>query len=149
MTDTTDETIDSAEPGAASAGTTIKDGFNAFAKQAADKARDAAHDGKARAGNALDEMARLMEGAAATVDERLGESYGKYARSAAEGISSFSQGLKDADVDDLVDRAQQFVRKSPAVAVGIAAALGFVVARLVKAGIDGDAPDRSDPAADA
>jgi len=118
------------------AGTSFKDGAANFAKQAAEKARDLAADGKARAGDALDEVSRLMGNAADTVDEKLGANYGQYARSAADSIASFSEGLKAKEIDDLVADVQGFVRKSPAVAIGIAAALGFVVARLVKAGMD-------------
>jgi hypothetical protein len=36
------------------------------------------------------------------------------------------------------------VKKSPAVAIGTAAAIGFVLARLVKAGLDGQADKASD-----
>lgn len=117
-------------------GASFKDGAANFAKQAAEKARDLAADGKARAGDALDEVSRLMGNAADTVDEKLGANYGQYARSAADSIASFSEGLKAKEIDDLVADVQGFVRKSPAVAIGIAAALGFVVARLVKAGLD-------------
>ncbi|MBA4048680.1 MAG: hypothetical protein C0476_09090 [Sphingomonas sp.] len=109
-----------------------------FARQAADKARELAADGKDRAGSALDEVARMMGSAADTVDEKLGADYGKYARSAADGIASFSDGLKAKEIDDLLNDVQGFVRKSPAIAIGVAAAVGFVVARLVKAGLDGD-----------
>ena len=132
-----EEAADTAHEAASEAGTSFKDGAANFAKQAAEKARDLAADGKTRAGDALDEVSRLMDSAANTVDEKLGANYGKYARSAAEGIAGFSESLKAKDVDDLVADVQGFVRKSPAVAIGIAAAVGFVVARLVKAGIDG------------
>lgn len=136
-------------------GGSFKDSASAFAKQAADKARDLAADGKARAGDALDEVSRLMGSAADTVDEKLGVDYGKYARSAADGIAGFSESLKGKEIDDLVADVQGFVRKSPAVAIGVAAAVGFVVARLVKAGLDGadgkadDSTDRAEDAADA
>lgn len=121
---------------ASEAGASLKDGATNFAKQAAEKARDLAADGKARAGDALDEVSRLMGNAADTVDEKLGANYGQYARSAADSIANFSEGLKAKEIDDLVADVQGFVRKSPAVAIGIAAALGFVVARLVKAGME-------------
>ena len=45
--------------------------------------------------------------------------------------------LRDsASVDEIVEGVREFVRKSPAVAIGAAAALGFVVARLFTAGLD-------------
>ncbi|WP_374125532.1 hypothetical protein [Sphingomonas sp. 28-62-11] len=124
----------------------IKDGAAKLARQATDKARDYVSEGKNRAGGALDEVSRLMGDAADTVDEKIGAQYGQYARTAAEGIAGFSESLKAKEIEDLVADATAFVRKSPAVAIGIAAALGFVVARLVKAGLDaadGDTPPRA------
>ena len=78
----------------------------------------------------------MMQSAALDVDARLGEQYGKYARSAADGISGFADSLRGKEVDDLLEDVSAFVRKSPAVAVGVAAGLGFVLARLIKSGID-------------
>lgn len=130
-------TAEGASDAAKDSAASLKDNAANFAKQAAEKARDLAADGKARAGDALDEVSRLMGSAADTVDQKIGENYGKYARSAADGIASFSESLKAKEIDDLVADVQGFVRKSPAVAIGVAAAVGFVVARLVKAGMDG------------
>ncbi len=131
---------------AATSAQSIKDGASKLAKQATDKARDYIAEGKNRAGGALDEVSRLMSDAATTVDEKLGPQYGHYARSASEGIASFSESVKGKEIEDLMADAQRFVRKSPAVAIGIAAALGFVVARLVKAGFDSadTPPDEED-----
>jgi ElaB/YqjD/DUF883 family membrane-anchored ribosome-binding protein len=104
--------------------------------QAADRARAFAGEGKDRATGALDDVAKMMESAALDVDARLGESYGRYARSAAQGISSFADSLRGKEVDDLIEDVTGFVRKSPVVAVGVAAGVGFVLARLIKSGID-------------
>lgn len=134
---------------------TFKDNAANFAKQAADKARGIAADGKERATDALDEVSRLMGNAASTVDEKLGAEYGKYARTAADGIAGFAENLRAKEIDDLMSDMQGFVRKSPVVAIGVAAALGFVVARLVKAGFDGaedktaTTPSGTDDAVDA
>jgi len=125
-------TADAAGDGAQ--GTGFKGQAQNFARQAADKARDLGAEGKERAADALGEVSRMMGNAADTVDEKLGAQYGKYARSAAEGLGSFSESLKAKEIDDLLADAQNFVRKSPAVAIGVAAALGFVIARLVKSG---------------
>lgn len=121
-------------------GATLRDQAASFARQAAERARTLGEEGKDRAADAIGEVSRMMGSAADTVDERLGEQYGKYARSAAEGLADFSDTLKDKDFDDLVDDAREFVRKSPAVAIGVAAALGFALARLLRAG--GDRPGR-------
>lgn len=117
---------------------TLKDEASKLTAKATEKARGLADEGKAKATGALDEFSKLMEDAAGTVDEKLGEQYGHYARSAAKAISGFSDGLRGKEVEDLLADAGDFVRKSPAIAIGTAAALGFVLARIVKAGVDTD-----------
>lgn len=115
---------------------TIKTEAGKLGSQAADKARAFAGDGKAKASGALNDFARMMEDAAGQVDEKLGEQYGQYARSAAQSLGGFASQLDAKDIDELVEDVRGFVRKSPAVAIGTAAALGFVLARVVKAGIE-------------
>ncbi|WP_213982202.1 hypothetical protein [Sphingomonas sp. dw_22] len=141
-----DETIDAiqdavAEAGAAkrSATDTIREEAGKFTSQAADRARAFAGEGKDKATSALDEVAKMMKSAAEDVDAKLGENYGRYARSAADGISGFAESLRGKDVDDLIAGATDFVKKSPVIAVGTAAAIGFVLARLIKSGIDATA----------
>lgn len=119
-----------------SATETLREEASKLGQQAADQARSFADEGKAKASSALDEFARLMAGAADDVDAKLGAEYGRYARSAAEGISGFADSLRSKEVEDLLADANALIRKSPAVAVGTAAALGFVLARLVKSGVD-------------
>ncbi|MDQ2879223.1 MAG: hypothetical protein M3R41_09135 [Pseudomonadota bacterium] len=122
----------------ASAKQSFKDGAAQISKDAGTKARSYAEEGKARAGGVLDELARLMGDAAGTVDEKVGAQYGQYARGAADAVSNFSSSLKSRNVDDLIGDVREFARKSPAVAIGTAAALGFVMVRLIKAGLDSD-----------
>ena len=107
-----------------------------FKSQASDKAMDFAEQGKARASGALDEVARMIGDTAGTIDEKLGGTYGDYARRAAEAVSGAAGTLRDKDVDALLEDARDLVRKSPAVAIGAAAAAGFVIARIIKAGSD-------------
>ena len=130
--DTTAETVETKR----SAADTIREKASEIGSEAADRARAFAAEGKDRATGALDEVAKMMQSAALDVDARLGEQYGKYARSAADGISGFADSLRGKEVDDLLEDVSAFVRKSPAVAVGVAAGLGFVLARLIKSGID-------------
>lgn len=117
---------------------TVKDYSSKYGSQATDKIRTLADAGKERAVGGLDQLSQMITDAAGQVDERLGAQYGEYARSAAGLVSGFSDQIKTKDVDQLLDEAREFVRKSPGVAVGVAAALGFAVARLVQSGIDGD-----------
>ncbi len=146
---TVNETLTEEAPAAAatkrSAADTIREAAGKLGGEAADRAKNFAGEGKDRATGALDEVAKLFEGAALDVDARLGEQYGQYARTAATGISSLADGLRNKEVDDLIADATELVKKSPMIAVGAAAAVGFVIARLLKSGIDA-AADAGDPA---
>lgn len=105
-----------------------------FKDQATDKARDYAEDGKARVAGALDSVAKLIGDSAAQIDDKAGALYGDYVRKAAEAVTDFSDTLRDKDVDELIEDARDLVRKSPAIAIGAAAAAGFLLSRLIKAG---------------
>lgn len=53
-------------------------------------------------------------------------------------MAGAAKTLDSKDVDQLMTEARDFVRKSPAVAIGAAAVVGFVLMRLAK-GSDEDA----------
>ena len=116
----------------------LKDSAAKIGKDAVDRAKTYAEDGKARAGGALDEIVKMINDAAGTVDEKLGEQYGQYARTAADKVAGFSEGLKAKELDDLIEDARGFVQKSPAIAIGTAAAIGFVLVRLIQSGMAAD-----------
>lgn len=104
--------------------------------RAIDKARSTANDGKAKAGEAIGTLSEMIENSAKTIDENVGEKYGDYARSAADSVSSFADKLNAKEVDEMVEDAREFVRTKPAVAIGAAAVVGLLVARLIKSGMD-------------
>jgi ElaB/YqjD/DUF883 family membrane-anchored ribosome-binding protein len=114
----------------------VKDEASKYGGQAGDRIRAFADDGKARATGALDELARTIEDAAGTIDEKVGSQFGGYARTASTAVSDFSQKLGAKDIDDLVADAREFVKRSPGIAIGAAAALGFVLARVMRSGVD-------------
>ena len=113
----------------------VGDATASLRAQATDKARDYATQGKDRAVGALENVTRLVDDAAGTIDEKVGEQYGAYARQASQAVAGFADTLRAKDVDELFADARDLVRKSPAIAIGAAAAIGFVIARLVKAGV--------------
>ena len=121
----------------------LKDSAATITRNVGDKAKTYAEDGKARAGGALDDLAKMIHDAAGTVDEKVGEQYGQYARTAADAVTGFSDSLKAKNVDDLIADATTFVKKSPAIAIGTAAAIGFVLIRLVQSGLNADTTDQS------
>jgi ElaB/YqjD/DUF883 family membrane-anchored ribosome-binding protein len=127
-----------ADPGktAANGVKNMKDEFNSFKDQAGDKARDAANRGKERAAEAMGGIGKIIRESADTIDEKVGKQYGDYARTAADTVDGFADKVDGQDVDALVEDARQFIRKSPAVAIGAAAAIGFVLARVIRSGRD-------------
>ncbi len=114
----------------------LREGGNKLVGQATDKARAFADQGKAQAGDKLDQVAQMLSDAAATVDEKVGAQYGQYARSAADQVANLSSTIRNKDIDELVDDVRNFVRASPAIAIGVAAAVGFALARVVQSGME-------------
>jgi ElaB/YqjD/DUF883 family membrane-anchored ribosome-binding protein len=108
---------------------------SALRDQAADRARDFAEGGKTRASDALEELSRVVADTAESIDERLGGQYGEYARRASDAVSNFADTLRRTEVDELYGNVRDAVRKSPGVAIGIAAVVGFTLARLIKSGL--------------
>jgi len=126
---------------------TFRKGVESLKQQATDRARQYADDGKTRASDALTEFSRIIEQAADQVDDRLGEQFGGYARQAAGAVSGLATNLRERDVEELYDEARDFVRQSPALAIGIAAAVGFAMVRVVKAGLPDQEASEDDAAA--
>lgn len=115
----------------------VRENTSKLTGQAGDKAREYAEMGKTRAYDALGQLAGQIRDAATQIDDKLGAQYGDYARSAAGQVTGFADRIQAADVDEVVDDVRAFVRRSPGVAIGAAATVGFVLARLVQAGVDG------------
>jgi ElaB/YqjD/DUF883 family membrane-anchored ribosome-binding protein len=96
------------------------------------KASDFANEGKAKASSALSGLSKLVDDNAGLIDEKLGEKYGEYARTASRSLKDTADKLDAKSLDDLAEDARETVRKNPAAAVGIAAVAGFLLARLFR-----------------
>lgn len=107
-----------------------------YAGQAKEKGAALAVEGKARASDALGTLGKTISDTAATIDEKLGVQYGDYARSAARSIQETAAKLEAKDLGELGEDVKEFVRKSPGVAIGVAAIAGFAIARLLSGGSD-------------
>jgi ElaB/YqjD/DUF883 family membrane-anchored ribosome-binding protein len=116
----------------------LREGASSLKGQATDKIRGYAEDGKARATSALEDFSNVVNEAAQSIDERLGAEYGNYARRAATAVSGVADTLRTREVDELFDDARNVIRKSPALAIGAAAAVGFALVRLIKSGMPED-----------
>jgi ElaB/YqjD/DUF883 family membrane-anchored ribosome-binding protein len=116
--------------------TQVREQVSTLRGQAGGKLRTYADDGKGRASGLLDEFGGVLGDAAKSVDERLGEDYGRYAHQAADAVSSFAGKVREKSVDDIFEDTKEFVRKSPMVAIGIAAVAGFALMRVLKTGLE-------------
>lgn len=108
--------------------------------QAGGKLRTYADDGKGRATNLLDDISAVIEDAARSIEQRLGEDYGDYAHRAAEAVASFSGKVRDKSVDEIVSDGRDIVRKSPTVAIAAAAVVGFALVRVLRSASGGARP---------
>lgn len=116
----------------------LKEEAATLANQASAKARGAATKGKDKAAEAVGSLAKLLEDSAGTVDSKFGKQYGDYARSAASTVAGLATTLDKKDLDELAASTRDMVKKNPAIAVGAATVLGFVLARLLKGGSSND-----------
>ena len=100
--------------------------------QAQTKALEYAEQGKVKAADTLDGVSRFFNDTAKALDDQLGGGIGEYVHRAADAVAGFTDALKQKDVEELLDDAREAVRRNPALAIGAAAAAGFVLVRLLK-----------------
>ncbi len=102
-----------------------------YGNQALGKAGELAVEGKQAATDAIASLGKVVGDTAPQIDEKLGEQYGDYARKAARTLQETSAKLEAKSVEELGEDARTAIRKSPATAVGIAAIVGFFLARML------------------
>ena len=107
-----------------------------YGVQAKGKAGEIATDGKGKIAEALLALGRAVLDTAPTVDEKLGAKYGDYARSASRSLQDASTKIDAKSVEELGEDAREMVRKSPGLAIGIAAVGGFLLARMFRGSND-------------
>lgn len=100
--------------------------------QAKDRAYELANDGKTRASDAIFSLGKIVDENATVIDEKIGPKYGDYARNAAQTMQEAAKKLDARELGDLGEDAKEFVRKSPGLAIGIAAVAGFVLSRVLR-----------------
>ena len=110
----------------------VRDQVSTLRGQATDKLRGLADDGKGRATGLLDNFSEVINDAAQSIDERLGEEYGRYAHQAADAVASFAGRVREKTVDD----GRSAVRASPGIAIAAAAVAGFALMRVIRTGIE-------------
>lgn len=103
-----------------------------YGSEVKQRAGELAVEGKAKASDAMASLGTVVGDTATQIDERFGEQYGDYARKASRSLQEASAKLDSKSVEELGEDAREMVRKSPGIAIGIAAVAGFVLARLFR-----------------
>ena len=119
----------------------FREGRERLAGQAGERARGFVSQGLERTSEALANVARMVGDTASGIDDRLGAEYGDYARRAAGTIENVANAIAEKDPDELIEDTRNFVRESPGISLAAAAVVGFVVARVLKAGFSRDDDD--------
>lgn len=109
-----------------------------MAGQAKERAAELAVEGKAKTSDAISTLGKIVADNAGTIDDKLGVKYGDYARTAARSMQETAAKIESKDLTELGEDAKEFVRKSPGLAIGMAAVAGFLVSRLFKGGSSED-----------
>ena len=123
---------------ATATGSEMADEAKVKGQQAKDRAYELANEGKAKASTAISGISKLVSENAPAIDEKVGPKYGDYARSAAKSIQDAADWVEKKDLVELGEDAKEFVRKSPGLAIGLAAVAGFMLARVFRGGGSSD-----------
>ena len=125
----------------------LKDQARQTASKAGSKARSAAEEGKSKASETIKNVAASTRDAASQFEDTQAAPLTSYVNSAADRIEQFGNTIDEKSVDELLDDLREMVRRSPAIAVGAATAVGFALSRFAKAtdhGSSGGGQMRSD-----
>jgi len=87
---------------------------------------------KDKATDGLGSVAQAVRETTQHLRDNQHDTVARYAEQAADQIDRFSQSLKNKDVGELMNDAQQLARRQPALFVGGAFALGLLGARFLK-----------------
>jgi hypothetical protein len=150
--DSAEEAVRRAEEEAQRAEAEARRAFDGLRRHARDAARDsgriARDEANARVSGAFDSAAGEAERAARAAEDAAGE-YDPHAMPARalESVSVLledtARGLRDTDLERVVDELRGTARRHPVTFLAGAAALGFAAARLARATDGDDGPGRS------
>lgn len=92
---------------------------------------------KNRATDGLGSVAHAVRQSAQPLRENKQDMMAEYVEKAADQLERFSTQLRDRDMNELVNDAQRFARRQPALFIGAAFAAGVIGARFLKSSSEG------------
>ncbi|GGI88536.1 hypothetical protein GCM10007973_26110 [Polymorphobacter multimanifer] len=95
---------------------------------------DFAEDAKVEIAKSMNGLVVSAHNWAANLDSMAGAPVGDLARQAADLLGSIQRGLEEKPVSELVADGEALIRRQPGIALGVAVAGGFLLARMVRSG---------------
>lgn len=108
------------------------------------KVQDTVHEGAERARTTAESTSGALRRAADDLQDD-NAWVGTGLRRAAEFLEQASGQIGQGDLNQLVDSVNNFARRNPALFLGASLAAGFLIARLGKTALEGDADQRGLP----
>ena len=113
----------------------VRDQAMTLKDQALGQARSAAEEGKSKAAEALSGIAQAARDAAGQIGQNPSIApVGKYGEQAADALERFASTLRNKEVDALLNDVAGMVRRNPAIAAGVAVAVGYALSRMLRSG---------------
>jgi ElaB/YqjD/DUF883 family membrane-anchored ribosome-binding protein len=109
----------------------LTDAAGEIAQQATSAAEQRASSTMTQVGDTLEHVAEAVRGAGENLRAEQPQLAG-FADTAAQRVESAAQYLRDHDAGEVIDGAQDFARRQPAIVVGAGLALGLLVGRALK-----------------
>ena len=109
----------------------LADAAGDIAQQATSAAEQRASSTMTQVGDTLEHLARAVHGASDDIRSEQPQFAG-FGDTAADQVERAAQYLREHDAREVIDGAQDFARRQPAVVVGAGLALGLLVGRALK-----------------
>ena len=93
---------------------------------------DLAEDTRSGLIKSMDGLVLAAHRIAADIDSMAGPQVGDLARSAADFVASAQRSLAEKPLAEILEDGQELIRRQPAIAIGVAVASGFLLARLAR-----------------
>lgn len=135
--DKAQDLADKATDKAADLAGTAKGQAGDLVNQAKSTATDTLSTGKERATGLLGNVAEALHATSDTLHDNDQDAFARYADVAARQVEDFTSAIRGRSVGELLDEAEGFARREPALFLGGAFLLGIFGARFLKAGTDG------------
>lgn len=103
-----------------------------FIKEQQQKAQGMLEEQKQKGSEHLGKLADALHQTSSSLQQNNEEQVARYAGMAADGLQRLSSSLREQDVNSLLRQTESLARRQPALFVGGAVALGFMLSRFLK-----------------